>query len=447
MAGAALTVVTLVACILLLILVRLELSSATTVHYVDMPDPPSPPPPPVLRATPPPPPSMQVVLPTCQVTFGKPVCMCAGLEVPCPAQVDQVRHDTQVSTSGAWLLSPTYTYFLDRGLVGELARLFAGSSVIELGAGKGCYAAELQRAPPQKAGASRIAVRAFDGAPNVVQMTGGLVQRADLTAPMPSSILPAEWVLCLETAEHIPRAHEAQLLGNLDALNTVGIVLSWSNNAGGNGHVNLRTNEWAVRRFAQMGYDHDERAERALRRSVNAIHWFRDTIMVFRRRAPAAGSRRGLAAPPERTGSGASVGGQGSGDGAWARRSGDAFGDVFFESFLTTPSGLQYQVVTPGAASAVKPRWGQAVTAHYAGYLLTGNLFDCSYDRRAPLTVPVGMGKVIKGWDEALLDMRVGEKRMLRIPPELAYGARGAGGGAIPPDAVLIFYVELLSVG
>ena len=64
-----------------------------------------------------------------------------------------------------------------------------------------------------------------------------------------------------------------------------GIVLSWSDNAGGNGHVNLRTNEWVRRRFGQMGYEHDERAERALRAAVHDIHWFRDTVMVFRRRA------------------------------------------------------------------------------------------------------------------------------------------------------------------
>ena len=94
---------------------------------------------------------------------------------------------------------------------------------------------------------------------------------------------PGEWVLCLETAEHIPREHEATLLRNLHQLNTLGIVLSWSNNAGGNGHVNLRTNEWVAKRFARMGYEHDLNAERALRTAVRDIHWFRDTIMVFRR--------------------------------------------------------------------------------------------------------------------------------------------------------------------
>ena len=109
----------------------------------------------------------------------------------------------------------------------------------QLGAGKGCYADTLRRSPRRRAGAT---VRAFDGAPNVGALTGGLVERADLTAPLMQP--PAEWVLCLETAEHIPRTHEAQLLANMHGLNTKGIVLSWSNNAGGNGHVNLRTNPW-----------------------------------------------------------------------------------------------------------------------------------------------------------------------------------------------------------
>ena len=174
------------------------------------------------------------------------------------------------------------TDFLDRGLAGALTNLFAGASVVELGAGKGCYAAELRRAPPIRPGASRIGVRAFDGAPNVANLTGGLVRRADLTQPMRGTP-PGEWVLCLETAEHIPREHEATLLRNLHQLNTLGIVLSWSNNAGGNGHVNLRTNEWVAKRFARMGYEHDLNAERALRTAVRDIHWFRDTIMVFRR--------------------------------------------------------------------------------------------------------------------------------------------------------------------
>ena len=283
MAGVALACVTLIACVLLLLLVRLEVNAAAPVRY-EQPDTPDPPPPP-----PPPPPMPQYIEPVCQVTFGKAVCQRAGDDTPCPPAVDQVRHDTQAGATGAWTLSPTYTYFLDRGLVGELAQLFAAASVIELGAGKGCYAATLRRLPPRRPGESRIAVRAFDGAPNVVSVTGGLVQHADLVKPLRLS--PAEWVLCLETAEHIPREYESQLLENLDKLNTVGIVLSWSNNAGGNGHVNLRTNQWVVQRFAQMGYDHDERAERALRRSVNAIHWFRDTLLVFRRTVTRGGER------------------------------------------------------------------------------------------------------------------------------------------------------------
>ena len=164
-------------------------------------------------------------------------------------------------------------HLLDRGLADSLVNLFAGASVVELGAGKGCYADALRRV--------RLDVRAFDGAPNVRDLTGGLVERADLSAPL--VVPPADWVLCLETAEHIPREHEAQLLVNLDRLNTRGLVLSWSNNAGGNGHVNLRTNEWVARRFRKMGYQHDELAERALRQAVKDIHWFRDTLMVFRR--------------------------------------------------------------------------------------------------------------------------------------------------------------------
>ena len=179
------------------------------------------------------------------------------------------------TASGAWRLEATnYTYFMDRGLVLALANLFAGGSVIELGAGKGCYSAALRRAGVPS-------VRAFDGAPGVGAMTRGLVQTADLTTKLGLGV--ADWVLCLEVAEHIPRAFEERLLGNLHAHNRRGVVLSWSDNAGGNGHVNLRSNAWVVNRMAEMGYVHDEAAEQALRRAVNDIHWFRTTLMAFRK--------------------------------------------------------------------------------------------------------------------------------------------------------------------
>lgn len=129
-------------------------------------------------------------------------------------------------------------------------------------------------------------------------------------------------------------------------------------------------------------------------------------------------------------------------DGKWAKRF-EEFTDADFEGFSTTTSGLQYKIVEEGYG--VKPLAGQKIKAHYAGYLLNGAKFDASYDRGKPLEFQVGVGRVIKGWDEALLDMKVGEKRMLRIPSSLGYGSRGAG-GVIPPDATLVFYVELVTL-
>jgi len=129
-------------------------------------------------------------------------------------------------------------------------------------------------------------------------------------------------------------------------------------------------------------------------------------------------------------------------DGKWARHEG-AFDDEFFEGFEKSASGLEYKTVEAGWG--VKPSAGQGIKAHYSGYLLSGAKFDSSYDRRSPLGFPVGTGRVIKGWDEALLDMAVGEQRILKIPPGLAYGSKGAG-GVIPPGATLVFYVELVSL-
>jgi peptidylprolyl isomerase len=113
------------------------------------------------------------------------------------------------------------------------------------------------------------------------------------------------------------------------------------------------------------------------------------------------------------------------------------------EGSTETPSGLHYFVRKEG--NGAKPQKGQTILAHYEGRLVSGQVFDSSYSRGEPLDFKVGLGQVIKGWDEALLEMKVGEKRTLVIPPELGYGARGAG-GAIPPNAWLVFDVELVGL-
>jgi FKBP-type peptidyl-prolyl cis-trans isomerase len=110
----------------------------------------------------------------------------------------------------------------------------------------------------------------------------------------------------------------------------------------------------------------------------------------------------------------------------------------------TTSSGLQYWDVAAGSGATAVP--GSMVKVHYTGWLASGEKFDSSRDRNEPFSFPLGAGQVIKGWDEGVAGMKVGGKRQLRIPPELGYGPRGAG-GVIPPNATLIFDVELIDVG
>lgn len=113
------------------------------------------------------------------------------------------------------------------------------------------------------------------------------------------------------------------------------------------------------------------------------------------------------------------------------------------ENITTTPSGLQYVDLQEGTGNT--PKTGQTVSVHYTGTLEDGTKFDSSRDRQQPLKFRIGVGQVIKGWDEGVGSMKVGGRRKLIIPPELGYGARGIG--PIPPNSTLIFDVELLDIG
>ncbi len=109
---------------------------------------------------------------------------------------------------------------------------------------------------------------------------------------------------------------------------------------------------------------------------------------------------------------------------------------------ITTASGLIIEDIVNGDGAEAAA--GQEVTVHYTGWLTDGKKFDSSKDRDDPFVFPLGGGRVIRGWDEGVQGMKIGGKRKLTIPPALGYGARGAG-GVIPPNATLVFEVELLA--
>ncbi len=116
---------------------------------------------------------------------------------------------------------------------------------------------------------------------------------------------------------------------------------------------------------------------------------------------------------------------------------------VFAAGEVVTRSGLKYREVKPGTGALAKA--GDTVEVHYTGWLVDGKKFDSSLDRKQSFTFKLGGGQVIKGFDEGIAGMKVGGKRKLTIPPDLGYGAKGAG-NVIPPNAVMIFEIELLNI-
>jgi peptidylprolyl isomerase len=118
--------------------------------------------------------------------------------------------------------------------------------------------------------------------------------------------------------------------------------------------------------------------------------------------------------------------------------------DAKYPDTVTTPSGLRYRILRAGRGE--KPAPGKTVAINYKGMFLSGEVFDNSDIHGGPLELQAGSGQVIPGWEETLLDMRQGERRLVVIPPELAYGERGAGNGAIPGNTFLVFEMELVRI-
>lgn len=118
--------------------------------------------------------------------------------------------------------------------------------------------------------------------------------------------------------------------------------------------------------------------------------------------------------------------------------------DAKAQKTVTLPDGLRYTDLVLGKGTL--PKTGQTVKVHYVGTLTSGKKFDSSRDRGQPFSFALGEGQVIPGWDEGVATMRVGGRRKLVIPPKLGYGEAGAGGGTIPPNATLVFDIELLGV-
>uniref|UniRef100_A0A7S2JUG0 peptidylprolyl isomerase n=1 Tax=Haptolina brevifila TaxID=156173 RepID=A0A7S2JUG0_9EUKA len=126
-------------------------------------------------------------------------------------------------------------------------------------------------------------------------------------------------------------------------------------------------------------------------------------------------------------------------DSTWAKHEGP-FTEEFFKDFKTTDTGFAYKFLQQGEGD--KPIKGQAVLVHYTGYLPSGKKFDSSYDREQPFKFTLGSGKVIPGWEAIVSGMNKGKRVVVKIPPQYAYGDKGAG-NKIPPNSDLIFYMEL----
>ena len=176
--------------------------------------------------------------------------------------------------NGAWNLSPSYVYFLDPGLVGEYVRLFTGKTVLELGAGTGCYSKAMIASGKVRR------VTAVEGALNIANITHGAITSADLTKEL--RFEPADWVVSTEVGEHIPHNFMNIYLENLVRHAKEGLVLSWAiRGQGGNGHVNCLNNDEVEDELRRYGFTIDQDETRRIRERVTS-NQYKNTLMIFR---------------------------------------------------------------------------------------------------------------------------------------------------------------------
>jgi len=181
---------------------------------------------------------------------------------------------SSIGASGAWHVDGSSIYELDLGLLDGLVEVFAGASLLELGAGVGCYADALRRRGVGE-------VRACDGAPGIENATHGAVCTADLTERL--ELTPADWVLSLEVAEHIPPASAFCFLQTLRRHSQRGVVLSWSKSSSGHGHINPQHQWRVILEMQHLGFDYDTKVSKKLR-GKSFLWWMRTNVLVFRKR-------------------------------------------------------------------------------------------------------------------------------------------------------------------
>ncbi|CAE7421230.1 unnamed protein product [Symbiodinium necroappetens] len=194
-------------------------------------------------------------------------------------QSDRSKREISINEkSGVWGFRSCHrTYLLDVGLAHHMGLTFAKSSVLEFGAGCGCYTSYLRDV------AHAESVTAYDGIPNIRNLTRGLVSEADLTVNLSSLIRAHDWTLCTEVTEHIPGEFEQTALANIVRPARCGVLLSWAvPGQGGQGHVNEQWNEYVVYRMQSFGLYFDLESSLNLRAAADT-HWFKRTLMLFRR--------------------------------------------------------------------------------------------------------------------------------------------------------------------